>query len=1005
MKIKVYHKDLGSLHVGCEKPRAYFVPYQSEEAALTGCRNQSERLLKLCGEWNFKFYKSFEDIEADFLNTEFTDSIAVPKCWQVELGKGYDVPLYSNLFYPFPLDPPHVPDENPAGHYNRKFTLEKKDGKKYYINFEGVSSCFYLYINGSFAAYSQVSHCTSEVDITDLLVDGENTVDVVVVKWCDGTYLEDQDFFRLSGIFREVYILERENAHIKDIYIKTELSESLDSAVLTADIAFDGEAETAYKLISPCGEIAAQGRGNINISVENPVLWSSEKPELYTLVVECAGEYIPFKIGFKRVEIKGNVAYFNNQPVKLYGINRHDSNPETGYYCDMEHMLRDIHIIKQGNCNTIRTSHYPNDPRFLELCDEYGLMVVDEADIETHGMGFEYRDTWDWMRWSKLSTDDEWEPAYVDRAERLFERDKNHACVIMWSLGNESGCGKNHRAMGKYIKSRDPKAIVHYENAHLEFKAVPVGENYSDISDVESRMYASLEYTEEYAQNKNAKKPFYFCEFVCSMTTGDIHAHCDMFKKYPAIWGGCIWELTDHAVKVADNAYRYGGDFGDYPNNTICCIDGLVFPDRKLRPGFFNMKKGYQQFGAEYENGKITVTNYRYFETLSDMYISWSLDVNGESVMSGRIDETDIAPQSTKEYVLFEKAPESDCCYLTLTFHQKESTKWADADFETGFVQFDLSVEQAKNQLSAALPAVSEGDRYIKIESAGVAYTFDKPYGRISSIVCGGKEMLAEPVHVELWKSHGYNQLGDAEDRRSAAIQAAVQKTYSAAVSVEANCVKITCPVSIGGPAVVPVLSGEITYKFYGDGSAVMGFNGGFRKLLAEMNMKLPRFGFAFRLGGGYENMEYFGKGPQEAYADRHLACRCGKFNTTVNENFVPYIRPIENGAHFGSKYGIVTNESGDGMIFAPASENTFFFNATHYTPYMLEETKHNDELVPLDDTMVYVDYRFDIRGGHGYYDTVEPERKWGFEPFEFSAAFKPFSGEINPFEFIKDKR
>ena len=421
MKIKAYHKDLGSLHVGCEKPRAYYIPYQSEEAALEGGRENSSYFMSLCGEWNFKFYNSFEDIDADFLKAEFNNSISVPKCWQVDLEKGYDVPLYSNLFYPFPLDPPHVPDENPAGHYNRKFSLEKKAGKKYFINFEGVSSCFYLYINGEFAAYSQVSHNTTEVDITDKLADGENVIDVVVVKWCDGSYLEDQDMFRLSGIFREVYILERSENAIKDIYLKTELNEALDSATLSAD------AEAAYKLLAPNGEIAAQGSGKIEITLENPVLWSSEKPELYTLILECAGEYIPFKIGFKRIEFRGNVAYVNNQPIKLYGVNRHDSNPETGYYCDMEHMLRDIHIIKQGNCNTVRTSHYPNDPRFLELCDEYGLMVVDEADIETHGMGFEYRDTWDWMRWSKLSTDDEWEPAYVDRAERLFERDKNHA--------------------------------------------------------------------------------------------------------------------------------------------------------------------------------------------------------------------------------------------------------------------------------------------------------------------------------------------------------------------------------------------------------------------------------------------------------------------------------------------------------------------------------------------------------------------------------------------------
>ena len=809
--------------------------------------------------------------------------------------------------------------------------------------------------------------------------------------------------FRLSGIFREVYILERPENCAMDMWIAAELSDDMQSGdIYMKEFSWIGdEAETSVKVISPDGKTVFEGN-DLDVTIENPVLWNSENPQLYTVLVSCNGEFIPFKTGFKKIEFRGNVAYVNNQPIKLYGVNRHDSNPDTGYYCDMEHMLRDIHIIKQGNCNTVRTSHYPNDPRFLGLCDEYGLMVVDEADIETHGMGFEYRDTWDWMRWSKLSIDDEWEPAYVDRAERLFERDKNHACVIMWSLGNESGCGKNHRAMGRYIKDRDPDAIIHYENAHLEFKAVPVGENYSDISDVESRMYAPLDYTAEYAENKNSKKPFYFCEFCCSMSTGNIHAHCDIFRKYPAVWGGCFWELTDHAVSVNDGkGFRYGGDFGDYPHNSVCCIDGVVFPDRKLRPGFADMKKGYEPFEGKYADGKVSIFNRRFFETLGDLYIDWKLEVNGEAVMSGRIEDTDIAPQSAKEFKLFDNAPASDCCYLTLTFHEKNDRKWVGAGYEVGFLQFDLSVEVEKEKATLAAPSFEEGRRFVKIDCGNVVYTFDKPYGRISSVVYNGKEMLAQPVQIEIWKSHGYNQLGEAEDRRSAAMQAAVQKTYSATVTAEADCVKIACPVSIGGPAVVPIMNGEMTYKFYSDGRAEIGFGGEFRPLLAEMNMLLPRFGFRFALKGGYENMEYFGKGPEETYADRHLGCRYGKFETTVTENFVPYIRPIENGSHFGTKYGTVKNGDGAGMIFAPVSEKAFQFNASHFTPLMLEETKHNDELVPLEDTIVYTDYKFDVRSGHGIYDELEPERKWDFEPFEFAVAIKPFDGEINPFEFI----
>ena len=995
MKIPSYHKDLNSLHIGCEKPRAYFIPYADEASALAGYRDGSEFFINLCGEWNFKFYETFEDVTDDFLKADFEDTIPVPKCWQTQLGKGYDVPLYSNLFYPHPIDPPYVPEDNPAGHYNRKIRIDKKADKKYFINFEGVSSCFYLFVNGEFAAYSQVSHCTTEVDITDKLVSGENTVDVLVVKWCDGSYLEDQDMFRLSGIFREVYILERDVDCISDIFIRTSLADDLKSAYINADIS-EGY---SYKLLSPEGEIVASGDRLTDVKIENPVLWNTEKPALYTLLITKGNEVIPFKIGFKKIEFRGNVAYINNEPVKLLGVNRHDNNPETGFWCDMEFMKKDIEIIKRSNSNTVRTSHYPNDPRFLELCDEYGLMVVDEADIETHGMGFEYRDTWDWFRWSKLSTDDEWEAAYVDRAERLFERDKNHACVIMWSLGNESGCGKNHRAMRNYIKSRDEQAIVHYENAHLEFKAVPVGENFSDISDVESRMYPSIEYIEKYSENVSAKKPFYLCEFNCSMTTGDIHANVDVFRKHPAVWGGCFWELTDHAIKEGDG-YRYGGDFGDYPHNSTCCIDGLIFADRTERPGYADLKRAYQEFEIDFANGELSIFNRRYFESISDMYFLWKLEVNGETVLSGRIDDTDIAPQQAKVFAVIDEIPESDCCYLTVTAHNKRATRWSDADYETGFEQFNLSAESVKTAIEGAAPVVSEGSRYAEISCGNVVYTLDKPYGRISSVCVNGSELLAEPAKIEIWSAHGYNEYGKAEDRISAAMQAAVQKTYSTEISSDENYVTAKCKISIGGPAVVPVLYGELTYKFFADGSASIKFDGDFRDLVKEMKMILPRFGFCFALNDG-NTMEFFGKGPGEAYADRHKGCRMGLFRTDVNDNFVPYVRPIENGAHFATVFGKVENENGKGMVFAPCADESFIFNATHYTPYMLEAAKHNDELVPSENTYVYLDYKLDIRGGRDeYFESVEPDRKWDFDPISFGVSFKPYDSFVDGFEF-----
>lgn len=988
MNFNAYHKSLEVLHKNCLEPRAYFIPYSAPENAKKGDRNLSDCFLLLNGEWNFRFYNTFEDVEDDFLSLGFKEKIDVPRCWQTYTGRGYDAPLYSNLKYPFPLDPPNVPVDNPCGLYSRKVIIEKKPGKKYRLNFEGVSSCFYLFINNSFAAYSQVSHCTSEIDVSDYLVSGENKIDVLVVKWCDGTYLEDQDMFRLSGIFRDVYILERDAECIEDIYLRTDVSADLSLAEIKAEIK--GKKDFTFELLAPDGKTVSKGNADV-IKIKNPVLWNTENPKLYTLIIHSGNEFIPFRLALKKLEIRKNVAYFNNKPVKLYGINRHDSNPETGYYCDLEHMKRDLFILKQGNVNTIRTSHYPPSPLFMELCDEYGFMVCDEADIETHGMGFEYKDTWDWPRWSFLSRSDDWEEAYVDRAKRLFERDKNFGCVIMWSLGNESGCGKNHRRMREYIKSRDSKCIVHYENAHLEFKSVPNGENYSDISDVESRMYASLDYTEDYAKNREAKKPFFFCEFSCSMTTGDIHAHCDLFRKYPVIFGGCYWELTDHAVSIGKGKFRYGGDFGDYPNDDICCVDGVVFPDRALRPGFYDMKKGYEPFECKFENGNLTLFNRQYFENLKNVNLEVKLENRGRVIFSTVFENISVAPQSSQSFKIGAKIPKSDFLYLTVSLKLAKKTFWASKGYEIGFNQFDLSSKDVKKEaVKEPAPEIKEGARFAEITAGNVKYIFDKPYGTISGIEKEGKKLLADKILPEIWKAPGNNELGRANECKSAAMDCATLRTYDCKILKSKKAVKIECNCSIGGPMVVPVLGGKMTYTFFGDGSAEIRFSGELRELLREMNLRLPRFGFRFTMPSGNEKTEYLGKGPVECYADRHKSQRFGRFETTAGKNFVPYIFPLENGAHYGTVEGRV-GDGKAGLCFEAVDGTAFLFNASHFTPGDLEKCAHNDELVPRKETFVYCDYKMDIRGGRGYYEDVEPERKWDYEPIDFAVKIKPY--------------
>ncbi len=597
MKFKPLHKSLETLHYGTEKPRAYFIPYDSLDDALSGNRNNSYYLTNLCGnDWSFKFFPSFEDLTDEYLEADYDYSslplVEVPGCIQLYKGLEHDTPLYSNLLYPFPTDPPHVPEENPCSVFIKEFELQEDLlQRENIITFEGVSSCFYLLVNGEFAGYSQISHSTSEFNISKYLKKGKNRLTVVVVKWCDGSYLEDQDYFRLSGIFREVYILSRSKTRLQDVYIRQSFSEDFSSATLTIQCDLVGEAPVLYGLASPKGDLIAQGESdnkNFSINIPNPYMWNDETPFVYHLFLTVEDEIIPFQIALCEKKIEDKKLLINKKPVKLRGINRHDSTLN-GYVVTVDNMKEDLILLKRANVNCIRTSHYPNDPRFYDLAEALGFYFVDEADIETHGMGFNTDADWDWFRWSMLSDIPEWKKAYVDRAEHLFERDKNHGSVIMWSLGNESGCGRNHRAMREFIKSRDKNAIVHYENAHLEFKAVPEGECFKDISDVESRMYANVDYIDAYLNNPENPKPFYMCEYVCSMSTGDVYDYWELVDKYDNFCGGCIWEFCDHSVNIpADDGsprYLYGGDFGEFPNNTTCCLDGLVFPDRSLRPG------------------------------------------------------------------------------------------------------------------------------------------------------------------------------------------------------------------------------------------------------------------------------------------------------------------------------------------------------------------------------------------------------------------------------------
>lgn len=985
MQIERFYRNPAIQHVGTQAPRAYFIPFDKSGHSEKQ-REVSPFFTSLCGEWDFRFFRNVEELELeapDFpASVSCNAAIPVPLCWQLSGIKGVDVPQYINQDYPFPVDPPHLPDEIPCGFYRKTAELKKRPGKRYYLNFDGVASCFYLWVNGKFMGYSEVSHCNSEFDITDAMKAGRNVFEALVIKYCTGTYLEDQDFFRLSGIFRPVYLLEREEAHLRDIQIKGAVSGDLKSAELRVTPVFSADCDMNWTLLSPDGRIVGigQDKDEFTVPVRDPVLWNAEEPKLYTLRVNVGGEHIAFPVALRRLEIQNGCLLLNRKKIKLKGINRHDSDPETGYYVDYAKMKEELRLLKRGNVNTIRTSHYPNDPRFLALCDAMGFMVIDEADLESHGMGYNFGD-WDWSYWAYLCDAPEWKEACLDRARRLYERDKNHGCVVFWSLGNESGCGENHRLMAKYIRQRDRDALIHYENAHLEY-AARVGRDFSDISDVESRMYASTEYLKTYLEDPAHKKPFFYCEYVSSQSTGDIPLHWDGLEQYDNYCGGCVWEFADHAVNIGTKdkpKYRYGGDFGDWPNDRISCLDGLVYPDRRPRPGFWDMKDAYKPFAVSYEAGSITIRNKRYFTSLADTDLYWTVEEEGREVKSGRISSPAIPPQREKTFRLFDDYEPLCLTTVNVYLRYREPTDFAGKGDELGHAQFVLKNEPITFDAPGGAPLETQETRtQIVIRCGKTVCVFDKLSGRLAS-VSRGRELTAAPLSFSLSRAH-WNYGGTTGEWERARFRHTTQKTYSVEVTRRTeDTVEIRTDVSFGAAAMPPAVKAEIRYAFRSDGKINITVNA----RVNEGAPQLPRFGLQVTMPKDFRLLQYVGYGPEEAYADRFRSQRLSAYQTTVRDNFEHYLYPTECSAHFGTKAAAVADEAGHGFIFADTSCRGFVFNAKPYSDEQLAETAHDDELTELDSTVVSLDYKI-LADNLGFAEQ-EPWRAFAEKEFSFS--------------------
>lgn len=717
MMIPRYYEDLSILHDNTMPMRSYYIPASQKMNTLIEHREDSDRFQLLNGVWKFQYYKSVYDLKEAFYRTSFNtkdfDDITVPGVWQIA---GYDSPQYTNIRYPFPFDPPYLPQDIPCGAYVRKFTYhENIDAPRIYLNFEGVDSCFFVWLNGKYTGYSQVPHATAEFDVTEFLEEGENTIAVLVLKWCDGSYLEDQDKFRMNGIFRDVYLLKRPERAIWDYHITTQIKEN--TAKIKLNVTFDFSIPVSVTIEDQARAVVATGTisddGSIEFKIPNPTLWNTEHPYLYTLTLQSSYETIVDYIALRTIEIRDKVIYFNGQKIKFRGVNRHDSDPETGFTVSVPQIKKDLSLMKQHNFNSIRSSHYPNAPYFYQMCDLYGFMVIEEADIEAHGPYMLYRkedtDYNRFKRWNeKIADDPIWEESILDRVQHMVQRDKNRFCIVMWSMGNESAYGCNFEKALRWTKKFDPYRLTQYESAR--YRNYDVTYDYSNL-DLYSRMYPAMNEIEEYLE-EDGSKPFLLVEYCHAMGNGpgDLEDYFQLIQKDDRMCGGFVWEWCDHAIahgktKSGKTIYYYGGDHDEELHDGNFCMDGLVFPDRTPHTGILEYKNVYRPVRVvsyDQETGKLVLHNYLDFDDLKDyLDIRFEVIKDGLStVQKGELSPFSVMPHTDGVTELNVTIPSEGKIYLKLIYRLKKETPFLKKNFILGFDEILLKNEDGRNQMA-----------------------------------------------------------------------------------------------------------------------------------------------------------------------------------------------------------------------------------------------------------------------------------------------------------------
>ena len=1009
MIVPRYYENLSVLHENTMPARAYYIPASKRMDNLVEHREESDRIQLLNGTWKFQYFNSIYDIQDSFFeknyDTENFDEIQVPSVWQMA---GYDTHQYTNIRYPFPFDPPYVPQDIPCGAYVHNFEYSRDEkASKAFLNFEGVDSCFYVWINGSYIGYSQVSHMTSEFDVTDILQDGTNTVAVLVMKWCDGSYLEDQDKFRMSGIFRDVYILKRPKQAISDYHIKTRIEDML--AKVEIEMKFYSPLNVNISIEDRNGAVVALGsiaeEGTAVLEIASPELWNTENPYLYKLILETENEVIVDHIALRKIEIKDQVIYLNGQKIKFRGVNRHDSDPVTGFTISLEQITTDLTLMKQHNFNAIRSSHYPNAPFFYEMCDKYGFMVIDEADIEAHGPFMIYRkedtDYNRFKRWNeKIADDPVWEEAIVDRVKLMVERDKNRFCIVMWSMGNESAYGCNFEKALEWTKNFDPDRITQYESAR--YRNYDETYDYSNL-DVYSRMYPALSEIQEYL-DKDGSKPFLLVEYCHSMGNGpgDFEDYFQMIHDNDKICGGFVWEWCDHAIAhgTAENGktiYAYGGDHGEEIHDGNFCMDGLVYPDRTVHTGLLEYKNVYRParvISYDKESGELVLHNYMDFDDLKDyVKISYELTQDGLVISKGKLPEVSAAPHSEGKINLKINVPESGKCYLKFIYNLKKELPLLDEDYILGFDEIEVSKDDAKCKLAEkwlqktgvdSELQVKENDTQIHIKGREFAYTIDKRTALFTEMKFAGREYLNHPMELNIWRAPTDNDMYIKAEWKKAHYDKAYTRAYTTEVVQGKHGVKIVSHASVVAETVQKILDVTITWKIDASGQ----IDADIEATKDGEFPDLPRFGVRMFLDKKLSDARYFGMGPQESYRDKHQAASHGLYRANVGDLHEDYIRPQENGSHYDCEY-VELNNSRYGIV--ASAEKAFSFNASYYTQEELEKKTHNYELTESDSVVFCVDYALNGIGSNSCGPVVLEQYRFDDVLFRFQFTLIPY--------------